>query len=235
VSRRDDPVERNWERRIDRAAQDRVRKDDIRRIRGEADIRDADRHVARARSALEWGTAWRHIVEERDALAQRIADCAWLDNAVQQRWAESIDELGSSGAGPASVVWLSEDIADVCATLRQDLTGIAEVLGRDKERQDDDGVPALVALYRARGEARSQVVAVRTRIGSSAHLNAEIRDKWLSELPEPDEGLSWLTSTGSRTVASLRREVIDLSETVARFASRMRGGLTVIKVELEKL
>jgi hypothetical protein len=174
-------------------------------------------------------------VEERDALAQRIADCAWLDNAVQQRWAESIDEIVLSGAGPASVVWLSDDIADVCATLRQDLNGIAEVLGRDRERRDDDGVPVLVALNRARDEARSQVVAVRTRIGSCAYLKAEIRDKWLSELPEPDEGLSWLTSTGSRTSASLRREVNDLSETVARFASRMRGGLTVIKVQLEKL
>lgn len=234
MSRRDDPVERNWERQVDRAAQDRVRKDDIRRIRGESDIRDADRRVAGARSALERDTARRHIVEERDALAQRIADCAWLDDAVQQRWEESIDEIGSSGAGLASVMWLSDDIADVCATLQQDLTGIAEVLGRHKERQDD-GVPPLVALYRARGEARSDALAVRTRIGSCAYLKAEIRGRWLSQLPEPDEGLSWLTSTGSRNAASLRREVINLSETVARFASRMRGSLTVIKVALEKL
>ena len=109
------------------------------------------------------------------------------------------------------------------------------MLVRDVQRQDEDDVPPLVALNRARREARSRSVLARKRIGSCAHLEAETRDRWLSLLLEPDESLRWLPSTGPRTAASLRREVMGLSEAVARFASRMHGGFTLISLELDKL
>ena len=78
MSWRDDPVERHWERQIDRAGDERAREEYIRRVRGGPDIRDANRRVSRAQSALERDTARRHIFEERDALT-RLADCAWHD------------------------------------------------------------------------------------------------------------------------------------------------------------
>jgi hypothetical protein len=234
VSWQDDSVERDWEGKIDRAADARARDEHMRRIRAEAEIRHADRRVSRAQSALERDTARRRIFDERDALTRRIADCAWLDEAVRERWAEWIDEIGR-GTGVASVERLSRDVAEVCATLQHNLEGIGEVLVRDVERQDEDGVPPLVALNRARREAQSQSVLARKRIGSCAHLEAETRDRWLGLLPEPDESLRWLTSTGLRTAASLRRDVMGLSEAVARFASRMHGGFTLITLELDKL
>jgi hypothetical protein len=234
VSWQDDSVERDWEGKTDRAADARARDEHMRRIRAEAEIRDANRRVSRARSALERDTARQHIFEERDALTRRLADCAWLDEAVREQWAERIDEIGR-GAGLAAVALLSDDVAEVYAGLQHNLEGIGGVLVRDVKRQRDDGAPVLVALNRARRAARSQAVLARTRIGACAHLNAEIRDKWLRMWPEPDESRRWLRSTGPRTAASLHREVMDLSEAVGRFASRMHGGFTLIKVELEKL
>lgn len=234
MSWQDDSVERDWEGKIDHAADARARDEHMRHIRAEAEIRDADRRASRARSALEQDPARRHIFEERDALARRLADCAWLDEAVLERWAERIDEIGR-GAGRAAVERLSDDVAEVCAALQRNLDGIGGVLARDVERQADDGAPTLVALNRARGEAQSQAILARTRISACAHLKAELRERWLRLLPEPDESLRWLTSTGPRTAAGLQREVMDLSEAVARFASRMRGGFTVIEVELERL
>jgi hypothetical protein len=234
VSWQDDSIERDWEGKIDRAADARARDEHMRRIRAEAEIRDADRRVSRARSALERETAHRHILDERDALMRRLADCAWLDDAIRERWAERIDEIGN-GAGRAAVERLSNDVVEVCAALQRNLDGIGGVLARDVERQADVGAPPLVALNRARREAHSQAVLARTRIRSCAHLNAELREKWLRLLPEPDESLRWLRSTGPRTAAGLRREVMGLSEAVARFSSRMRDGFTVIKVELERL
>lgn len=124
MSWQDDSVERDWEGKIDRAADARARDEQMRRIRAEAELRDADRRVSRAQSALERDTARRRIVEERDALTRRIADCAWLDKAVRQRWTEWIDEIGR-GAGVASVERLSRDVAEVCATLQHNLKGIA--------------------------------------------------------------------------------------------------------------
>jgi hypothetical protein len=119
--------------------------------------------------------------------------------------------------------------------LQHNLEGIGGVLVRDVERQDEGGVSPLVALNRARREANSQAVSASKRIGSCALLEAETRDRWLGLLPKPDQSLRWLTSTGPRTAASLHREVMDLSEAVARFASRMHGGLTLIALELDKL
>jgi hypothetical protein len=234
VSWQDDSVERDWEGKIDRAAETHARDEHMRHIRAEAEIRDAFRRVSRAQSALERDTARRRIFEERDALTRRIADCAWLDEAVRERWTEWIDEIGR-GADIAMVERLSRDVAEVCATLQHNLEGIGGVLVRDVERQDEGGVSPLVALNRARREAYSQAVMARKRIGSCAHLKAEMRDRWLSLLPEPDESMRWLTSTGPRSAASLRQEVIGLSEAVARFASRMHGGIALIKLELDKL
>ena len=234
MSWEDDPVERHWERRLDRADGLRASEDYGQRIRGEADLRAAHRRVIRPRSELARDTAWRHVVEERDALRQRLADCDWLDDAVRQSWIDRIGEIGPMGADPAEVEQLSDDIADACATVRHSLVDIAGGLVRDSDRQDDGRAP-LVALLRAKEAARSKTVAARSGIGSCVHLNARVRAKWASMLPEPDEGLRWLTSTGPGTAASLRQAILDLSETVARFASRMRDGFTVIKVELDKL
>ena len=234
MSWEDDPVERHWERQLDRAADLRASDDYVQRIRGEADVRAAHRRVIKARSELARDTAWRHVVEERDALMQRLTDCDWLDDAVRESWVDRIGEIGPMGADPAEVAQLSGDIADACANMRHSLVGIAGVLVRDSDRQDD-GSPTLVALNRAKNEARSKMVAASTRIGSCVHLNARVRERWASMLPEPDEGLRWLTSTGPRTAASLRQAILDLSETVARFASRMRDGFTVIKIELDRL
>lgn len=234
MSWEDDPVERHWERRLDRAADLRASDEYVQRIRGEEDLRAAHRRVMRARSGLERDTAWRHVVEERDALRRRLADCDWLDDAVRQSWVDRIGEIGPMGAEPAEVEQLSDDIADACATLRHRLAEIAGVLVRDSGRQDGGSSP-LVALHRAKNEARSKAVAARTGIGSCVHLNAGVRDKWASMLPKPDESLRWLTSTGPGTAASLRQAILDLSETVARFASRLRDGFTVIKVELDRL
>lgn len=231
---RDDPVERHWERQIERAGSKRAADDEINRIRAEAKIRDAGRGVSRARSALERDAARRRIVDERHELARPLADCTWLDETVRERWKEWMYEIGD--AGPASVVWLSDDIAEVCATVIRDLRAVAELLAPDVQRRsDDDGAPPLVAMHRVRRQVRSRAADARTRIGSCAYLTAAIRERWLRLLAEPDEGLGWLTSTGPGTAASLHREVMDLSDTVARFDSRMRGGLSIIERELEKL
>jgi hypothetical protein len=122
VSWQDDPTERDWERRVDRAAAARSHDDDMQQLRDGSDLRVLGSKIGAARSSMAGTRRSEQIDEELASVEATVRAGKHFNEATRERWVRRMRRVArAEGDDLVAAQELLDDVVASASGLRDQL------------------------------------------------------------------------------------------------------------------